>query len=78
MLELGYWIAYRDTELMLKIFIIRFSATFPYNLRLISFQIFVHFRVNRSSRGNEYFSGLADIILDRFQKQKLILNIFLK
>ena len=27
---------------------------------------------------NEYFSGLADIILDRFQKQKLILNIFLK
>ena len=27
---------------------------------------------------NVYFSDLADIILDRFQKQKLVLNIFLK
>ena len=63
----------------LKIFILRFSATFSDYLQLISFlKLFGHFRVNRSSRANEYFSGLADIILDRFQKEKLNLFIFLK
>ena len=41
------------------------------------FKFFVHFRVNRSSRANEYFSGLADIILNRFQKPKLASSIFL-
>ena len=46
------------------------------NCFLLNF--FGHFRVNRSSRANEYFSGLADKILDRFPKQKLALNIFLK
>ena len=65
--------------MILKMFISGFSATFPYNLQLISFfkNFFVHFRVNRSSRANEYFSGLADIIPDRIQKQKLVFNIFL-
>ena len=37
-----------------------------------------HFRVIRSLNANEYFSGLAEKILDRFQKQKLVLNVFLK
>ena len=56
--------------MILKIFFSRFLATFPYNLQLIFFlNFFVHFRVNRSSTANEYFSGLADIILGRFQKQ---------
>ena len=65
--------------MILKIFISQFSATFSYNLQLISFflKFFGHSQVNRSSRANEYFSGIADIILDRFQKQKLVLNIFL-
>ena len=34
-LELSYWIASRDTEMILKIFISRFSATFPYKFQLI-------------------------------------------
>ena len=33
------------------------------------------FRVNRSSRANEFFSGRADIILHRFLKQILVLII---
>ena len=37
LLELGYWIASGDTEVILKIFISGFLATFSYNLRLISF-----------------------------------------
>ena len=78
-LGMGYWIASRDTEMILKIFVSRFSATFPYNLQLISFlKFFGYFRVNRSSRANECFSGLEYEILDRFQKQKLVLNIFLQ
>ena len=78
-LELGYWIASRDTEMILKIFISRFLATFPHTLQSTFFlKFFGHFRVNRFSRANEYFSGLEDIILERFQKQKLVLNIFLK
>ena len=78
-LELGYWIASRDSEVILKIFISRFSVVFPYNLQLIFFpKFFVHFRVKRSSRANEFFSGLADVILGRFQKQQMVLNIFLK
>ena len=66
--------------MILKIFISQFSASFSDDLQLISFlKFFCHFRVNhRSSRANEYFSGLADIILDRFQKQKMNLNIFLR
>ena len=79
-MELGYWIASRDTEMIMKIFIPQFSATFSYNLQLNSFflKFFGHFRVNLSSRANENFSGLAAIILNRFQKQKLILKLFLK
>ena len=51
--------------MILKIFISQFLATFPYNLQLISFsKIFGRFRINRSSRANENFSGIADIILD--------------
>ena len=51
--------------MILKIFISQFSATFTSNLQLVFFStIFVHFRVNRSSRANEFFSGLADIIVD--------------
>ena len=66
--------------MILRIFISRFSATFPYNLQLISFfsKFLNSFSVNRSSRANEYFSGLADIIPGRFQKQNLVLSIFLK
>ena len=44
----------------------------------VIFKFCGHFRVNRSSRANEIFSGFADIILDRFQKQKLVLNVCLK
>ena len=40
-LELGYWIASRDTEMILKIFITRLSATFPYNLQLNFFSNFL-------------------------------------
>ena len=32
-LELGYWIDSRDTEINVKIIISRFSETFPYNLQ---------------------------------------------
>ena len=64
--------------MILEIFVSQFSAT-SYNLQLISFlKFFGHFRVNGSSRANEYFSGLADRILDQFQKQKLFLKKFLK
>ena len=42
--------------MILKIFISQLSATFPYNLQLISFlKFFGQFRVNRSLRANEYF-----------------------
>ena len=39
--ELGYWIASRDIEMILKIFISQFSATFSDNLQLISFLNFL-------------------------------------
>ena len=44
-LELGYWIASRDTEVILKIFISRFSAAFFYNLQLLSFNFLVIFEL---------------------------------
>ena len=40
-LQLGYWIASRDTEMVLKIFISRFLARFPNNLQLITFLNFL-------------------------------------
>ena len=44
--------------------------------------IFLHFSfvfwVTQSSRANHFFSGLADIILGQFQRQKMVLNIFLE
>ena len=63
--------------MILKILKSRFSATF-HNLLFIFLKFFGHFRVNRSSRAIEFFSGLADIILGQFEKQKMVLNIFLK
>ena len=57
--------------MILKIFILRFSATFSDNLQLISsffLKFFGHVRVNhQSSRANENFSGVVEIILDRFE-----------
>ena len=64
--------------MILKLSISQFSNILII-LQLISFsKFFVHFRINRSSRANEYFLGLADIILDLFWKQKWVLNILLK
>ena len=38
---LGYWIASIDTEMILFIFISRYTATFHYNLRLFFLNLFI-------------------------------------
>ena len=85
-LKLGYWIVSRDTSdskdfnitIFSKIFL-EFAIDFNiWNFSVI-FGYMEFLSVNRSSKANEFFSDLAGIILDdAFQRQKLVVNIFLK
>ena len=53
------------------------SLSFILNFIFVK-KVFDRFRVNRSSRANEFFSGLAEIIVDQFQKQKFVAKKFLR
>ena len=75
-MEWGYWIASGVTEMILKI-ISQFSAKFFKNFAIDFLYFSVIFELI-DLQGQMNFSGHADIILDRFQKHKMVLNIYLK